>query len=343
MKKLLNTLYVTTQGAYLHQEGEAVVVKVEGHEKLRLPIHTLGGIVCFGNVICSSFLLGLCGERGVGVSYLTEHGRFMARMQGPVSGNILLRKEQYRKAQTPKEACEVARNILTGKLTNMRTVLRRAVRDHPENDKDGAMDKASDRLDYMINKISQVDDIDALRGFEGDTARLYFSLFDRMITAEKDSFFMKERSRRPPLDNLNALLSFIYTLLTHDAAGACEGVGLDPQMGFLHAMRPGRPSLALDLMEEFRSVIADRLALSLINLRQVNGKGFKTTETGAVVMDDETRKTVLVSYQKRKQEEIMHPYLQEKAPIGLLLHLQALLLARYLRGDIDGYPPFFWR
>ncbi|MBI4727253.1 type I-C CRISPR-associated endonuclease Cas1 [candidate division TA06 bacterium] len=343
MKKLLNTLYVTTQGAYLHQEGEAVVVKVESQEKLRLPIHTLGGIVCFGNVLCSPFLLGLCGERGVGVSYLTEHGRFMSRMQGPVSGNILLRKEQYRKAQTPNEACEVARNLLTGKLTNMRTVLRRAVRDHPESDKDNAMAQASDRLDYMINKIGQTDDIDALRGLEGDTARSYFALFDRMITADKESFYMRERSRRPPLDNLNALLSFLYTLLTHDAVGACEGVGLDPQMGFLHAMRPGRPSLALDLMEEFRSVIADRLALSLINLRQINGKGFKTTETGAVVMDDETRKTVLVSYQKRKQEEIMHPYLQEKAPVGLLLHLQALFLARHLRGDIDGYPPFFWR
>ena len=343
MKKLLNTLYVTTQGAYLHQEGEAVVVKVEGQEKLRLPIHTLGGIVCFGNVICSSFLLGLCGERGVAVSYLTERGRFMARMQGPVSGNILLRKEQYRIAQTPKEACGIARNMLTGKITNMRTVLRRALRDHPESDKDQAITQATLRLDRQLESMVEISDLDSLRGVEGDTAKLYFSLFDRMITADKESFFMKERSRRPPLDNLNALLSFLYTLLTHDAAGACEGVGLDPQMGFLHAMRPGRPSLALDLMEEFRSVIADRLALSLINLRQINGKGFKTTETGAVVMDDETRKTVLVAYQKRKQEEIMHPYLQEKAPIGLLLHLQALLLARYLRGDIDGYPPFFWR
>jgi CRISPR-associated protein Cas1 len=343
MKKLLNTLYVTTQGAYLHQEGEAVVVKVEGQEKLRLPIHTLGGIVCFGNVLCSPFLLGLCGQRGVNVGFLTEHGRFMTRAQGPISGNILLRKEQYRKAQAPKEAVGIVQNILAGKLTNMRTVLRRAMRDHPENDKDKAISQATDRLDYIVGKIEQTVDIDVLRGLEGDTAKLYFSLFDRMITADKESFFMKERSRRPPLDKLNALLSFLYTLLTHDAVGACEGVGLDPQMGFLHAMRPGRPSLALDLMEEFRSVIADRLALSLINLKQINGKGFKTTETGAVVMDDETRKTLLVAYQKRKQEEIMHPYLQEKAPIGLLLHLQALLLARYLRGDIDGYPPFFWR
>lgn len=343
MKKLLNTLYVTTQGAYLHQEGQAVVVKIDGQERLRLPIHGLGSIVCFGNVLCSPFLLGLCGEHGINVSHLTEYGRFLARSQGPISGNVLLRKEQYRRSQFQPESVKIARHILAGKMANMRTVLRRALRDHPESDFDQAITRATQRLEYQLGNLPGIDDIDSLRGVEGDTAKLYFSLFDRMVTADKESFFMKERSRRPPLDNLNALLSFLYTLLTHDAVGACEGVGLDPQVGFLHADRPGRPSLALDLMEEFRSVIADRLALSLINLRQINGKGFKQTETGAVVMDDETRKTVLVAYQKRKQEEILHPYLQEKAPVGLLLHLQALLLARHLRGDIDGYPPFFWR
>lgn len=343
MKKLLNTLYVTTQGAYLRKDGETVLVEVGGEEKLRLPIHTLGGIICFGNVSCSPFLLGMCGERGVNAAFLTEHGKFLYRAQGGVSGNILLRKEQYRRAQLQQESAKVARNILTGKIANMRTVLRRALRDHSESDKDEAMTQASLRLDRQLETLQEITDLDALRGVEGDTAKLYFSLFDRMITADKETFYMRERSRRPPLDNLNALLSFLYTLLTHDTVGACEGVGLDPQMGFLHAERPGRPSLALDLMEEFRSVIADRLALSLINLKQINGKGFKTTESGAVVMDDETRKTVLVAYQKRKQEEIMHPYLQEKAAIGLLPHLQALLLARHLRGDIDAYPPFFWR
>lgn len=343
MKKLLNTLYVTTQGAYLHKDGETVEVAVNGEVKLKLPIHTLGGIVCFGNVNCSPFLLGMCGERDVNVAFLTEHGRFLFRVQGGVSGNVLLRKEQYRLSQAPKEAAMIARNILTGKIANMRTVLRRAQRDHPESDSDQGITRATQRFDHQLETLAGMEDLDALRGIEGDTAKLYFSLFDRMITTDKESFFMRERSRRPPLDNLNALLSFLYTLLTHDAIGACEGVGLDPQVGFLHADRPGRPSLALDLMEEFRSVIADRLALSLINLRQINGKGFKQTETGAVVMDDETRKAVLVAYQKRKQEEILHPYLQEKAPIGLLLHLQALLLARFLRGDIDGYPPFFWR
>jgi len=343
VKKLLNTLYVTTQGAYLRKDGETVVVEADGQEKLRLPIHTLGGIVCFGNVGCSPFLLGMCGERGVNAAFLTEHGRFLYRAQGGVSGNVLLRKEQYRRAQDKGEAVRIARNVLVGKIANMRTVLRRAARDRPECDEDGCIDRAVTRMDRQADGLEAVENLDELRGVEGDTAKLYFSLFDRMITSDKKSFFMLERSRRPPLDNLNALLSFIYTLLTHDAVGACEGVGLDPQMGFLHAERPGRPSLALDLIEEFRSVIADRLALSLINLKQINGKGFKTTESGAVVMDDETRKTVLVAYQKRKQEEIMHPYLQEKAAIGLLPHLQALLLARHLRGDIDAYPPFFWR
>ncbi|MHC1685968.1 MAG: type I-C CRISPR-associated endonuclease Cas1c [Clostridiaceae bacterium] len=343
MKKLLNTLYVTTQGAYLHKDGETVVVEAGGEEKLRLPIHTLGGIVCFGNVSCGPFLLGMCGERGVNAAFLTEHGRFLFRAQGGISGNVLLRKEQYRRAQDLKEAVKIARNILTGKITNMRTVLRRAARDHPEADVDGAITNANLRMGKQVESLDEINDLDGLRGVEGDTSKVYFSLFDRMIVAGKEAFYMKERNRRPPLDNLNALLSFLYTLMAHDTVGACEGVGLDPQVGFLHAERPGRPSLALDLMEEFRPVIADRLALSLINLRQINGKGFKTTETGAVTMDDETRKTVLVAYQKRKQEEITHPYLQEKAAIGLLPHLQALLLSRHLRGDIEAYPPYFWR
>ncbi|MFA5206350.1 MAG: type I-C CRISPR-associated endonuclease Cas1c [Lentisphaeria bacterium] len=343
MKKLLNTLYITTQGAYLRQEGECVVVEVERQERLRLPLHTLGGIVAFGNVLCSPFLLGLCGERGVQVSFLTERGQFLARVQGPVSGNILLRREQYRRAELPDAALAIAKNILTAKLANGRTVLQRSLRDHPESDADGQTAKAIARLGHTLDTLDIISDREVLRGIEGDAAKLYFSVFDRMVTTEKDAFFMRERSRRPPLDNLNALLSFLYTLLAHDAEAACEGVGLDPQQGFLHAVRPGRPSLALDLMEEFRPVIADRLALSLINLRQVAGKGFKTTETGAVTMDDETRKAVLIAYQKRKQDEIRHPFLQEDVPVGLLLHVQALLLARHLRGDLDAYPPFVWK
>jgi len=343
MKKLLNTLFVTTQGAYLHKDGDTVEVSVNGEVKLKLPVHTLNSIVCFGNVISSPFLIGMCAERGVNVAFLDEHGRFLYRAQGGISGNVLLRQEQYRRANTKLEAAKIARNLLAGKIANMRMVLRRGLRDHPECDDDQAIITASRRLDHQLEGLRGIEDLDVLRGIEGDASRLYFSLLDRLITANKEKFFMKERTRRPPLDNLNALLSFIYTLLTHDAVGACEGVGLDPQIGFLHAVRPGRPSLALDLIEEFRPVIADRLALSLINLKQIDPKGFKKTESGAVWMDDETRKTVLTAYQKRKQEEILHPYLQEKAPIGILLHLQALLLARHLRGDIDAYPPFIWR
>lgn len=343
MKKLLNTLYVTTQGAYLRQEGETVVVEVERQERLRLPIHTLGSVVCFGNVMCSPFLLGLCGERGVRLSFLSEQGKFLARVEGPVSGNVLLRHEQIRRHGDSAASLEIARNIVLAKVANARVALRRSLRDHPENDTEGTIAAASQRLFRILADLPSVGDVETLRGIEGDAAKTYFSVLDHMVVVEKENFFMKERSRRPPLDKLNALLSFIYTLLAHDAEGACEGVGLDPQTGFLHALRPGRPSLALDLMEEFRPVVADRLALSLINLRQVSGQGFKVAENGAVSMDDETRKTVLVAYQKRKQESIRHPFLQEDVPIGLLLHAQALLLARFLRGDLNAYPPFFWR
>ncbi len=343
MKKLLNTLYVTTQGAYLHQDGENVVIEVERQERLRLPIHNLEGIICFGNVIFSPYLLGLCGQRGVNVSLLTEHGRFLARVQGPISGNILLRCEQHRRAESSQKSMDIARNIVLGKILNCRNVLLRAGREADDAEKVTMLDPVLKRLGRIARELGDIDDLDVLRGAEGEAGRLYYSVFDFLIKTEKEHFFMKERTRRPPRDNLNSLLSFIYTLLTHDAVGACEGVGLDPQRGFLHALRPGRPSLALDLVEEFRSVIADRLAVSLINLRQVSPKGFRQTESDAVEMDEETRKTIIVAYQKRKQEVIQHPFLKETMPIGLLLHTQALLLARYLRGDLDAYPPFIWR
>jgi len=338
MKKLLNTLYVTTQGAYLRQEGETVVASVDRADVLRLPIHTLSGIVCFGQVACSPPLLGLCGERGVHVSFLTERGKFLARVTGPVSGNVLLRREQVRRADKPEVALEIARSFVLGKLANSRTVLQRAQRDH---DVGPSVAKAVDALADVIRRTRRAADIDTLRGLEGEGAGSYFEAFDRMIVSQNDAFSMqKGRSRRPPLDPLNALLSFLYTILAHDCEAALEGVGLDPQIGFLHALRPGRPSLALDLMEEFRSILADRVALSLINLNQINGKGFTVTESGAVMMDDETRKTVLQAWQKKKQETIQHPFLNEKVEIGLLPHAQALLLARHLRGDLDGYPPF---
>jgi CRISP-associated protein Cas1 len=343
MKKLLNTLFVTTQGAHLAKEGETIAVKVEKEVRLRLPVHTIGGIVCFGNVACSPFLMGFCAENGVGISFLTEHGRFLARVQGPVSGNVLLRREQYRRADDQKVSADVARSVLSGKIANSRTVLQRALRDHGEKLAADQVGFAVKRLSNYLELISQDQALDVLRGCEGDAAHIYFNVFDHLILAQKEDFSFQERNRRPPLDNVNALLSFIYTLLVHDIRSALEAVGLDPAVGFLHRDRPGRPSLALDILEEFRPFLADRLALSLINLRQVQGKGFDKTDSGAVVMKDETRKTLLVAYQERKQEEIQHPFLDEKVNIGLLFHIQALLMARYLRGDLDGYPPFIWK
>ncbi len=343
MKKLLNTLYVTTQGAYLSREGETVLVRVEKETRLQLPIHTLSGIVCFGQVSCSPFLLGLCAERGVGVSFLTENGRFLARVQGPVSGNVLLRREQYRWADDLVRSADLARSFLVGKIANSRGVLQRAIRDH--GDKPGArmLETAVGKLRFSLDQLWPADSLDALRGIEGDAASCYFGVFDHLLTAQKEDFRFQERSRRPPLNKVNCLLSFLYTLLMHDVRSALETVGLDPAVGFLHRDRPGRASLALDLMEEFRPILADRLALTLINLGVVKTSGFGRTETGGVVMDDDTRKAVLVAYQKRKQEEINHPFLDEKMAIGMLPFAQALLLARNVRGDLDGYPPFLWK
>ncbi|MBI5590864.1 MAG: type I-C CRISPR-associated endonuclease Cas1 [Deltaproteobacteria bacterium] len=343
MKKHLNTLYVTTQGAYLSKEGETVLVSVEGQKRLQVPVHTLGGIVCFGRVMCSPYLMGFCAENNVGMSFLTENGRFMARVQGPVSGNVLLRREQYRRADANAFSTAMARFTLTGKIANSRTVLQRAVRDHCDKICQPEVDQAVTVLGGALKRIENIDNLDELRGVEGETARSYFSVFDQMITSQKEDFFFKGRNRRPPLDNVNCLLSFLYTLLLHDVRSALEGVGLDPAVGFLHRDRPGRPGLALDMMEEYRAFLSDRLALSLINLGQVKARGFKKSDSGAVTMTDDTRKEVIVTYQKRKQDEILHPFIGEKVAIGILFHVQALLLARYLRGDLDGYPPFIWR
>ena len=340
MRKYLNTLFVTTQGAYLNKDGECVVVSVDRETRLRMPIHTLAGVVCFGNVMCSPYLMQHCAENGVLLSFMSEHGRFLARVQGPVSGNVLLRREQYRRADDEDAAAEIARSIVLAKAANTRAVLQRAIRDHGEQPdiRAGVL-----RLGHVVDETRELWSLGALRGKEGDAGRAYFAVFDHLITSQKEAFVFERRTRRPPLDKVNALLSFLYTLLAHDCVAALEGVGLDPQVGFLHRDRPGRPSLALDLMEEFRSFFADRLALSLINLRQVTADGFVQRESGAVEMTDETRKTVLVAYQKRKQEELTHPFIGEKAPLGTCFHLQALLLARHLRGDMEGYPPFLWK
>ncbi len=343
MRQFLNSLYVTTQGAWLACDGQSVDVRVEKESKMRVPIQTLASIVCFGQVSCSPFLLGLCAENGVKVAFLTEHGRFLARVEGPVSGNVLLRRRQYRWADLPEHASSVTFSIVLAKLANCRSLLLRGARESPPGDGVEALDRAAKRMAHLADALKPALPVAELRGYEGEAARTYFSVFDHLIVGDKESFFFRNRSRRPPLDNVNALLSFVYTLLTHDMTAALETVGLDPAVGYLHVERPGRPSLALDLVEELRPVIADRLALTLINRRQVSAEGFQRVERGGVVMNDATRKEVLVAYQKRKQEEMVHPFLQEKIPFGMVPFVQATLLARHLRGDLDSYPSFLWK
>ncbi|NPV80635.1 MAG: type I-C CRISPR-associated endonuclease Cas1 [Firmicutes bacterium] len=343
MRKLLNVLYVTSPDAYLSRDGENVVVRSGEEERFRVPIHILESIVCFNYVGASPALMGLCAEKGVALSFLTEYGEFLARVTGPVSGNVLLRRQQYRMADDPLMSARVARWFVTAKIANCRTVFQRAIRDHAEVVDRGSLTQAGDVLAACLVHLENCEDLEAIRGIEGEAARTYFSCFNHLILEQKESFAMNGRNRRPPMDNTNALLSFLYTLLLHDTQSALETVGLDPYVGFLHRDRPGRPSLALDLMEELRPYLADRLALSLINRKQLTERGFRKTEGGGVLMSDDTRKIVLAEWQKRKQEEITHPYLKEKIPIGLIPYVQSLLFARYLRGDIDGYPPFFWR
>jgi len=340
VKKHLNTLYVTTQNAYLHKEGQSVVVKVEKETRLRIPVHTLDGIVCFGAISMSPFLMHHCAESNVAVSFLSQYGKFLARIQGPVSGNVLLRREQYRVADHPEASSSIARHMLIGKLANARSVLRRAQRDHGEK---AELETAASRLTQYLRRLEKPMFINQLRGNEGEAAASYFAAFPQLVTVKEEAFAFTGRNRRPPTDPVNALLSFAYTLLVHDCRSALEGVGLDPCVGYLHTDRPGRPSLALDLMEEFRAFLADRLVLSLINRRQIQPKDFNDSAGGAVSMTDSARKTLLTTWQKRKQEEITHPYLGEKCKVGLLPHIQAQLLARHLRGDLEAYPPFIWR
>lgn len=291
----------------------------------------------------SPFLMGRASERGIGISFLTERGRFLARVEGQVSGNVLLRREQFLRAEDPEKSGVLAQGFVGGKLANSRSVLLRSLRDHPEAVGREEIRVAEKALASSLRNLGDKPNLDTTRGIEGHAARTYFQVFGHLIVAQKGDFLFEGRSRRPPMDRVNALLSFIYSLLTHDAGSALQAVGLDPQVGFLHRYRPGRPGLALDLVEELRPFLADRLALTLINRRQVQIGGFEERETGGVFMDDDTRKCVLQAYQEKKQEEITHPFLNEKATIGMLVHLQALLLARHLRGDLDAYPPFIPR
>ncbi len=342
MKKLLNTLFVTRQGVYLAKDGEALVVKEDEETLLRVPVHHLESVLCFGRVSASPAAMGFCGENRVLLGFFTENGRFLARVQGPVAGNVLLRREQYRAADDPIRSAAVARGVIWAKVWNSRVVMQRALREHGKDGLSGGVDGLAGILE-RLGRCSEGMSVDSLRGVEGEAASAYFAGFDAMIVSQKEDFRFVGRSRRPPLDRVNALLSFVYTLLMSDCVAALEGVGLDPYCGFLHRDRPGRASLALDLMEELRPVLADRLVLTLINRQQVRASSFRREESGAVWLTDAGRKEVLQSWQERKREEVMHPIVEEKAALGLFPHLQALLLARHIRGDLEGYPSLLWK
>jgi CRISPR-associated protein Cas1 len=340
MRRHLNTIYVTSEEAYCRKDGANIVVEVDKQERGRAPIHVIGGLVCFGRVSISPQLMNACTEAGVTISFLTEHGRFLARVEGPRSGNVLVRRTQHRTADDPAKILVIAKGIVAAKLANQRTVIRRALRDYGDA---CSLAEAEMKMTHVARRALVAADIDILRGCEGEGAALYFGTFDAMIRHEDPKFAFQGRSRRPPLDRTNALLSFLYAVLGNDCRGALEGVGLDPAIGFLHADRPGRMSLALDLMEEMRPVLADRLALSLINRRQLAVSDFEESETGAVLLGEAGRKTVLTAFSERKRQTLRHPFLGEDMPLGLVAHVQAQMLARHLRGDLDGYPGFIWK
>ncbi len=343
MKHHLNTLFVLTPGTYLAKDGECLEARIDEAPRVRVPIAGLESVVCLGRVSASPQALAHCAGHGVALSYLTETGQFLARLEGAVSGNVLVRRAQYRWADDPARAASLARAFVTGKVYNARHVLRRAARETAGSDVRTALTTAADDLSSALRRLPRESDVDAIRGIEGEAGRIYWSAFPRLVISGNPAFAFAGRNRRPPLDPVNALLSFLYTLLVHDIRAALESSGLDPQVGFLHRDRPGRPGLALDLMEEFRAVLVDRLVLSLINRGQVGASGFLRRESGAVEMTDATRRTVIVAWQERKSEEREHPFLKEKVSIGLFWHLQTLLLKRHLRGDLDGYPPCLWR
>ena len=333
MRKLQNTLYITTQGSYLHKERETLVVEQERKKVAQLPVHSIGHIFCFGNVLVSPFLLGFCGENNVNLAFFTENGRFLGRLQGRQSGNVLLRRAQYRVSE--QNPVPIVRNIIAAKIQASKRVLQRQIRNYGEN---AAIQSAVDALNISLRQLKGA----AERGIEGDAAARYFSVFGQLLS-EKSGFSFDGRNRRPPRDRVNALLSFVYSMLGKDISGALQGVGLDPQVGFLHADRPGRDSLAQDILEEFRAWWIDRLVLSLVNRKQIQISDFVTEASGAVQLKDDSRKHLFQALQAKKQEKIIHPYLQEEIEIGLLPHIQALLLARHLRGDLAQYPPFLMR
>lgn len=335
MKKLLNTLYITRQESYLHKERKTIVIKQDKDKLGQFPALTIGNILCFGQVSVSPFLMGFCGEQGIGLSFYTEYGKFLARVQGKQSGNVLLRRAQYRWADDKEKSVSVARLMVAAKISNGRSVLMREIRNHGANP---SIEAAIKHLATSLRRVRNATTVPEAMGIEGDAANCYFSVFDELLRGSGFSF--GGRVRRPPTDEVNALLSYAYTLITHECASALQGVGLDPYVGFLHQDRPGRLSLALDLLEEFRAPWADRFVLTLINRQQVKPKDFVTEASGAVRLTDDARKTFLIAWQERKQVEILHPYLDEQVAIGLLPHCQAMLLARHIRGDTEYYPPY---
>ena len=343
MKKLLNTLYINKPERFLSLDGENVVVLEDGKEVGRFPLHNIGDIVTFGYTGASPALMGECVRRNIPIVFMSSHGRFLARVTGEVRGNVTLRKEQFRRSDNDEQSALIARNMLTGKIYNAKWVLERAMRDHPMRVDTSDLSKKSAFLSQAMESIRKSTSLEVLRGLEGEAASIYFSGFDQLILQQKDDFKFSTRSKRPPLDRVNAMLSFAYTLLAGMCAAALEAVGLDPYVGFLHRDRPGRASLALDLMEELRATIADRFVLTVINTRILNANDFLVKENGAVFLQDEARKTFLTQWQSKKQDIITHPFLNEKLEWGMVPYVQAMLLARYLRGDLDEYPPFLWK
>ncbi len=343
MRKILNTLYVTSPDRYLSLDGQNIVVKEEKKEIARFPMHNFEAIVTFAYTGASPALMGACAEKGIDLTFMTGSGKFLATVVGESKGNVVLRKQQYRISDDESESLKIARNMIIGKVYNSRWVLERAKRDHPMRVDVEALANASNFIQGELQKLPDAESLDSIRGIEGSVASEYFSVFDELILQNKDDFYFRSRNKRPPLDNVNALLSFVYSMLAKMCGYALSSVGLDPYVGFLHTDRPGRASLALDLMEEFRSVYADRFVLTLINKRIIEGSDFVKQENGAVVLKDTARSALLAEWQRKKQEEITHPFLQQKLPWGLVPFAQAMLLARYIRGDLDEYPPFLWK
>lgn len=343
MKHLLNTLFVTSEDVYLSLDGENVVANRGKQVIARYPLHTLQNIVSFSYAGASPALMGACANRNIGFAFCTPRGKFLARTSGTEHGNVLLRREQYRVADDQIQSCKIARNMIVGKIYNSRWSLERTLRDHRMRVDEEMFFKAIEILKAQLSDASETESLDVLRGVEGVAAAAYFGVLDQMILRNKEAFFFRGRNRRPPLDNVNAMLSFAYSLLSNDCACALESVGLDAYVGFLHCDRAGRASLSLDLMEELRPIMADRFVLTVINNRILSPEDFCEEESGAVRMTEQARKKFLKEWQLRKQDKVTHPFLQEKIEWGLVPYIQALLLARFLRGDIDAYPPFLWK